>query len=144
MFNNKSNLKTERHIINSSSIIGEGTFFKGNIDTAGNIRIEGKIVGGVKSKSKVIIGKSSFIEGNILAHEAEIAGEIRGNLEVANILVLKSASVVNGDIAADELVVEAGAIFNGGCKIKVPSKETSVTAPENVDTIQFPQAKVAS
>ena len=60
----------------SNNIIGKGTLLKGNLNVPGNIRLEGKVVGNVKSKSKIACGETSFIEGNLVAQNAEIAGKV--------------------------------------------------------------------
>ena len=52
MFNNKQEIKEVEELSNSSNIIGKGTTLNGDIETYGNIRVEGKIVGNMKTKSK--------------------------------------------------------------------------------------------
>jgi len=111
---------------NSSTIIGKGTSFKGNLETFGNIRVEGNVTGHVKTKSKVALGESSFIEGNLTAQNAEIAGEVKGILEVSEILILKSTAVINGDIITGRLIIESGATFNGQCKMGATIKEIEI------------------
>src|SRR6185369_7147465 len=100
---------------------------EGNIETYGNSRIEGKITGNVKSKSKVALGHSSHVQGNIIALNADIEGEVKGKLEVAEVLVLKATAVINGDIVTGKLVVEPGAVFNGTCKMGATIKEIKIT-----------------
>ena len=97
--------------------IAKGTFIEGNVETAGNLRIDGKIVGHVKNKGKVFQGDGSLIDGNILSQNAELAGEVKGKVEIADLLILKATAVVHGDIITSKLVVEAGASFNGSCKM---------------------------
>ena len=53
MFNNKNQKFTEEELSNSSNIIGKGTTVEGNIDTFGNIRVEGRIIGNIKSKTPI-------------------------------------------------------------------------------------------
>ena len=126
MFNNKDNRKQMEELSNSSTIIGKGTSFKGNLETFGNIRVEGNVTGHVKTKSKVALGESSFIEGNLTAQNAEIAGEVKGILEVSEILILKSTAVINGDIITGRLIIESGATFNGQCKMGATIKEIEI------------------
>ncbi|WP_026999947.1 bactofilin family protein [Eisenibacter elegans] len=111
---------------NSATIIGKGAMMEGNIETHGNVRIEGRIVGNVKCKSKVVLGDSSYLEGSILSQNAEISGEVKGLIEVAEILVLKSSAIVNGDVLCDKLIVETGAVFNGSCKMGHTMKEIRI------------------
>jgi len=123
---NKSEQKDAEELSNSSNIIGKGTVIHGNIETYGNLRIEGKIVGNIKTKSKAAIGHSSYIEGNILAQNAEVAGHITGTLEVSELLILKPSAIINGDIITNKLIVESGATFNGGCKMGIKIQEISI------------------
>ncbi|MCZ8354142.1 MAG: polymer-forming cytoskeletal protein [Cyclobacteriaceae bacterium] len=130
MLNTKEQKRAAEELSSSSNTIGKGTFLEGNIETYGNIRIEGRIRGDVKSKSKVALGNSSHIEGNITAQNADIEGEVKGKLDVAETLVLKATAVVHGDINTGKLVVEPGAVFNGTCKMGATVKEIKI-ASEN-------------
>lgn len=127
MFTTKEEKRVAEEISNSSNSIGKGTFLQGNIETFGNIRIEGKVSGDVKSKSKVALGNSSHVEGNIMAQNADIEGEVKGRIEVSELLVLKSTAVINGDILTGKMVVEPGAVFNGTCKMGAVIKEIKLT-----------------
>lgn len=120
----------EQELSNSSNIIGKGTFLKGDLEAYGNIRIEGKVAGNIKTKSKAAFGHSCQIEGNVLALNAEIEGHIIGTVEVTEQLVLKSSAVIDGDIITNKLIVESGATFNGSCKMGIKSKEISIGAKE--------------
>jgi cytoskeletal protein CcmA (bactofilin family) len=126
MLTSKEQKRVAEEISNSSNTIGKGTFLEGNIETYGNIRIEGKVVGNVKSKSKVALGNSSHVQGNIIAQNADIEGEVRGKIEVSELLVLKATAIINGDIVTGKLVVEPGAIFNGSCKMGASIKEIKI------------------
>jgi cytoskeletal protein CcmA (bactofilin family) len=117
MLTSKEQKRAADEISNSSNVIGKGTMLEGNIETYGNIRIEGKIIGNIKSKSKIALGNSSHIEGNVTAQNADIEGEVKGKIEISELLVLKSTAVINGDIITGKLVVEPGATFNGSCKM---------------------------
>lgn len=124
MFKGKETKDLE--LSNSSTIVAKGTVLRGNLETFGNIRIEGKVVGNVKSKSKIALGDSSQVEGNILSQNAEIAGEVKGVIEVSDVLVLKVSAVIHGDIIANKLIVESGATFNGNCKMGAVVKEIEI------------------
>ena len=101
----------------SNNIIGDGSVLKGNLKTSGNIRLEGKVIGDILSKSKVACGETSIVDGNVVAENAEIAGKVTGKVTVSELLILKST---------DNLIIESGANFNGACSM---GKEE----PEEVD-----------
>ena len=134
MFTTKEQKRVAEEISTSSNNIGKGTFLQGNIETYGNIRIEGKVKGDVTSKAKVALGQSSQVEGNVIAQNADIEGEIKGRVEVTELLVLKSTAVVNGDIATGKMIVETGAVFNGSCKMGIPAKEIKLSDANGLTT----------
>ena len=115
--------KASAEYANSNNIIGQGSTFRGNIETYGNLRVEGRIIGDVKSKSKVAVGQSAVIEGNIHSQVAEIEGEVKGSVEVSDLLVLKPNCKINGDINTNKLVVESGAMFDGKCNMGKAAKK---------------------
>jgi cytoskeletal protein CcmA (bactofilin family) len=139
MFNNKENKKVAEEISNSSNNIGKGTVLEGNIETFGNIRIEGKVIGNIKSKSKVVLGPSSFVDGNIHAQNAEIEGEVKGFVEVTELLVLKPAALVHGNILTNKLVVESGATFIGECKMGTPETKAKIETESEPEIIEQDQ-----
>lgn len=114
---NNSKEMQEVEINNSNNIIGKGTTLEGNVVTSGNIRMEGKIIGTITSKAKVVLGNTAFLKGNIVAQNAEIGGEVQGVIEVSGLLILKHTAVIQGDITTSKLVFEEGAKFNGTCKM---------------------------
>lgn len=132
MFNNKE-IKEAEELSNSSNIIGKGTILRGSVETFGNIRVEGKVIGNITTKSKVAFGHSSHVEGNVLAQNAEIAGLVDGTVEVTELLVLKPSAVINGDIVTHKLVIESGASFNGKCQMGVTVKEIRIGEKKEED-----------
>src|SRR5687768_469979 len=142
MLNSSKETKRAEEISNSSNTIGKGTFLEGNVETYGNIRIEGKVVGNIKSKSKVALGHQSHVQGNILAQNADIEGEVKGKLEISELLVLKATAVINGDIVTGKMVVEPGAVFNGTCKMGAVVKDIKIGENNGLGrTLQQPEAK---
>ena len=106
----------------------------GSIETFGNIRVEGKVVGDIKTKSKAAFGHSSQVDGSVLAQNAEVAGHITGTIEVTEQLVLKATATIDGDIITNKLLVESGANFNGKCKMGVKSKEIKIKNTEGLSS----------
>ena len=113
----KSLKREAEEISTSNNIIGKGTVITGNIETSANIRIEGKVVGDVKTKAKVAIGESAHIKGNVYATNAEVEGNVDGIIEISELLTLKSTAVIEGDIITNKIAIESGARFNGACKM---------------------------
>lgn len=144
MFNSKEEKRVAEEISNSSNTIGKGTFLEGNVETYGNIRIEGRVTGNVKSKSKIALGPSSQVHGNVISQNADIEGEVKGKIEVSELLVLKATAVINGDVVTGKLVVEPGAVFNGSCKMGASVKEIKIMENGAVSRSFSPQKEAQS
>ena len=145
MFNRKEEFKRAEEISVSNNIIGKGSVIQGDLETHGNVRIEGKIIGNVKTKSKVAIGTDASMEGNILAQNAEIAGEVSGKVEISETLLLKSTCIINGDIVTNKLVVEPGAVFNGSGKMGIKIKEIKLgEGQKEIRTDRKPEARAVN
>ena len=124
---NKDDKRAEAVQSNTSNIISRGTIMEGNIKTPGNLRIEGRVIGNLITKSKAALAQSSYVDGNILAKNAEIAGEVKGKVEVSEMLILKPTCIIHGEIITNKLIVESGATFNGGCTMGAQIEEIRIT-----------------
>jgi len=99
------------------NMIGPGTKIIGNIETNGDIRIDGNIEGNVSSKGKLVVGTNGFVKGELICSNAEIAGTVTGKITVSELLSFKASSKINGDIKTSKLSIEPGAIFSGTCSM---------------------------
>lgn len=102
---------------NNLNIIGSGTLIKGDIETTGDIRIDGNINGNIDAKGKIVIGQIGKIEGELKCKVAEISGKIEGKITVSELLTLKSTAKIFGSIFTSKLAIEPGAIFTGSCNM---------------------------
>jgi len=109
------------------NMIGPGTKIIGDIETNGDIRIDGNIQGNINSKGKIVVGNNGFVKGEIVCSNAEISGTLEGKMTITELLSLKSSSKVNGDIKSGKLSIEPGAIFTGTCAMGNISTTGSVS-----------------
>ncbi len=111
---------------------GQGTIITGDVSTEGDVRIDGRVTGNVTSKSKVVIGTTGVIEGNILCQNGYIDGRVNGNIEVSELLILSATANITGDLKLQKFVVQEGAKFNGKCSMgsAVMAKPLEQRAPE--------------
>lgn len=137
MFTNKEDETRITEISSSSNTISKDTSIDGNVETTGNLRIEGKVKGNIRARSKIVLGNSGEVEGKVFAQTADIEGTIKGTVQVEGMLTLKSTANIKGDIKTGKLAMEAGAIFDGKCKMgsfKNPVDLKSEPTPEKVET----------
>ncbi len=102
---------------NSSNSLVAGTNIKGSIDANSDIRIDGKIEGDINCSGKLIIGPQGVVIGEVNCQNAVIEGSFEGVLKVKEILNVKENAKISGDINTEQLLVQAGAIFNVNCNM---------------------------
>ncbi len=124
------------HPATSINLIGAGTGIEGEVNSNGDIRVDGTITGGVHSKAKVVVGVTGLVEGNVTCQNADVSGTVKGNLTVAETLFLKSSAKINGDIYTSKLVVEVGASFTGNCNMGPLVKDMKYTDKTELNTLK--------
>lgn len=133
MFNSKIKSSFDDAGVGANTIIGAGTVINGDIESKGDIRIDGILKGNLKGKVKILIGPEGMVEGNIEGVQADVLGRITGRVEVKELLQLRGKAIVDGDIYAGRLQVEPTATFNGRCHMgaNVVELKTEVAAAVN-------------
>jgi len=118
--------------------IGEGTVLNGEIESGGDIRIDGILKGSVKVEGKLVLGPAGKIEGDVECENAIIAGELRAKIKSKNLLTLKASAKLYGDIFSGKLEIEPGAIFTGNCSMGPIIKELKeIKEDKNSDNDSF-------
>tara|TARA_B100001287_G_scaffold106170_1_gene89388 strand:+ start:563 stop:952 length:390 start_codon:yes stop_codon:yes gene_type:complete len=113
------------------NMIGVGTIITGDVNSNGDLRIDGTLKGSVATEGKVVLGKNGVIEGDVVCNNADIAGEIKAKITVSQLLTLKSTAKLKGDIVTNKLSIEPGAVFSGSCSMGAVIKDIKdVQRPE--------------
>ncbi len=102
---------------NSINSFANGTEITGEIKSAGDVRIDGKLKGNINIKGKLVIGNTGFIDGEVVCANCDVLGKINGKVNVSEQLSLKASAVVEGEVFAKKLAIEPGAVFNVSCKM---------------------------
>ena len=95
----------------SPSIISPDLKVSGNLDSAGDLQIDGKVIGDIKSRS-VTVGEQAHVKGAIISDTARICGSVHGQVRSASVTLARTAKV-KGDIFHQTLSIEAGADLEG-------------------------------
>jgi cytoskeletal protein CcmA (bactofilin family) len=106
-----------------NTLIGEGTIIKGDLETTGQVRIDGDLIGSLKTESQVIISPTGRVKGNISARELIVGGLFKGDILTSDKVVILSSGLVLGKIISPLLVIEQGALLDGVCHITPRVKE---------------------
>ncbi len=112
--------------------IVNGTRIEGKVHCENDIRIDGALKGSLTCNSKVIIGPTGTVDGDIECENAVIEGHFIGILTVRDSLQVKESANIKGDINTDKLVVHAGAVFNVSCLMKNEMHHERISASNGV------------
>ncbi len=102
----------------AETVVGPSVKIQGDLNSEGNIRIEGSVTGKINTTQSVHVGEAAVISADLHAGNAIIAGQVQGNVKVTGNLILQPTARLNGDISCGILRVEDGALFSGKCNMK--------------------------
>ncbi|HVY68082.1 MAG TPA: polymer-forming cytoskeletal protein [Patescibacteria group bacterium] len=106
----------------AETVVGPSVKIQGDLNSEGNIKIEGQVSGKVKTSQSVFVIPGAKITADVLAGNAMVGGEIQGNLKIAGHLILQSTAKIAGDISCSVLRVEDGAQFTGKCSMAAEAR----------------------
>lgn len=118
-------MAVENSLVNS--IVGPGTYVKGQFNVQGLLRIDGDFAGSVKTSGRVIIGRSGRADCTIDAATVVIGGVFRGTLYASDKVIALESALILGNVYAPRCIVESGVLIDGAVHIR-GSKHAAVDA----------------
>jgi cytoskeletal protein CcmA (bactofilin family) len=101
-----------------NDLIGNGTRFEGKLESAGDIRIDGRFNGEISVNGTLSIGEGGLVEADIHAPFVVIGGRFRGNIIAEKRVEILPPANVCGEIEAPSVIMQDGAIFEGNCRMR--------------------------
>jgi cytoskeletal protein CcmA (bactofilin family) len=108
------------------SIIASDMTVIGDLETAGVVRIEGRVRGAVRVGQQVLVATGAVIEGDLHTQEAVIAGQVSGGIYAKDRVELQASAVVAGDILTPRIAIVEGARVSG--EVKMDMEQTASSA----------------
>ena len=115
----------------SVDVIEKSTKIIGNIFSKADFRIDGEVEGNITTSGKVVVGNNGKISGKLNCSNADISGNISGNIEVNETLSLMSDSYIQGEIITGKLSVEEGAQVDATISMKSSKKLKALDTEQN-------------
>ncbi len=128
--------KTTNGETQSVNMLGAGTTFKGDIQSNGDFRIDGTLIGSIQSKGKIVIGQTGHVEGEMNCKNADISGQVKAQVTVAELLTLKASARLSGEITTSKLSIEPGARFSGTCNMSESGTRVEKPALDGTATLK--------
>ncbi len=120
-------------------IIGPNSIIKGDLESEGSIRVDGKVLGDIKSLGNIIVSEDAYINGSLMCTNADLYGVVEGNVKTKGKINLYHKASLNGDIVCKSFNTEEGATYKGNCFVD-PEEEIlievdSMISERNLDKI---------
>jgi cytoskeletal protein CcmA (bactofilin family) len=96
---------------------------KGSLKFSQQLLLEGRIEGDVTG-GHLIIGEKAVVKGIVKTRSVVVVGSVEGDIIVQDRCEIKATAIVAGNISAEILSIEEGAIFNGRARVQKNSKQT--------------------
>ena len=110
------------------SIISCDLVIVGTLTSTGDVHIDGRVDGDIRSGS-VTLGEKASFEGDIVAEDVTIRGRVKGAIRARKV-ALAGTSHVEGTVLHEALQVEAGAFFEGNSRHSADPLSEVVAKPE--------------
>ena len=102
------------------SLLDAQLVITGDLDTAGSLRIDGKLEGTVRRADTVVLGVGATMTGDVHAREVVIGGSITGNIHATERVELQATAIVTGDVLTQTILVQEGGVVNGRVLMRPP------------------------
>jgi cytoskeletal protein CcmA (bactofilin family) len=123
-----------------NTIIGPGSFVKGDVDAGGFARVDGWLRGNLHAQGRVVIGGEARQRGSIKGTVVTVGGVVDGNILASERLVVLSSAVILGDIATRRLEAGEGCIIHGRVRVLKDDDAWNRASAEFRDKKSFAQS----
>ena len=121
------------------SILSHEIHIVGKIFSTGDIQIEGRLDGDLRSHA-VTIGEKAVVSGEVAGDTVTVFGQVKGTIRARQVY-LCATSKVTGDIFNEALAIETGAQLNGAVKReKEPLKNAAIKIVSDEDGTEATKA----
>ncbi len=99
------------------NVLGSDVEIQGEVRFEGDLVVGGILEGRIVSDGSLTIGETAQIKAEISCGSVTVRGRVEGNIVVRERVEICGQAEVIGDISADSLSMEAGAVFVGNSTI---------------------------
>jgi cytoskeletal protein CcmA (bactofilin family) len=128
--NHRESRAAPRNGLPIRAVIDAGLCIKGDLETDGEVQVDGQVKGDIKCAS-LTVGKDGSVFGNVQAGEVIVRGKVKGDIRATRVILLDSAEV-EGAIVHQRISIEEGARFLGASTIDGGEPTSQVTQLQQV------------
>lgn len=123
------------------SIIDDRMSIRGEIDTDGTVRVEGKIEGALHRAGTMIVTSHGGVIGDVEAGDVTVAGIIHGNVHATGRVEIEPGAEVHGQIRAHSMQLHEGATVHGQVSIGATPTALPAAASRRLELASNPAGR---
>ncbi|MBI5496290.1 MAG: polymer-forming cytoskeletal protein [Deltaproteobacteria bacterium] len=100
------------------TILGPEASFEGKLAFQGTVRIDGKFAGEVLTSDVLVVGEGAVVKAELDVGSIVINGEVNGNIRAKSAVEIHAPGKLRGNVETPKLVIDAGVVFEGHCKME--------------------------
>lgn len=114
-------------------MIGSKVKVNGDIVSAEDLLVEGEVSGTITlTDNELVVGTSGRVQANVSAKTVRIEGEVNGDVEASERVVICASGEVQGNVSSPRVMLEDGGRFKGS--IDMGNSKPSTTAKPAAST----------
>lgn len=122
-----------------SGFVGHGTSLTGDTNFQMMLRVDGHLQGTITSDSgTLLVGTTGQVDANVAVASATINGTVNGDILAAEKIHLGRTAKVVGNIQTPRIVIEEGAVIEGGISMLKAREAQDKQAAEAKSQSQYP------
>jgi cytoskeletal protein CcmA (bactofilin family) len=122
-----------------SGFVGHGTSLTGDTNFQMMLRVDGHLQGTITSDSgTLLVGTTGQVDANVAVASATINGTVNGDILATEKIHLGRTAMVVGNIQTPKIVIEEGAVIEGGISMLKAREAQEKQAAEAKSQSQYP------
>lgn len=123
-------------------MIGSKVKVNGDIVSSEDLLVEGEVTGTITlTDNELVVGTSGRVQANITAKTVRIEGEVSGDIDSSERVVICASGNVQGNVKSPRVMLEDGGRFKGNIdmgssKPAIPAKPVSAEKPSTPAEMQ--------
>lgn len=118
--------------VSKVTVLSLGFELTGDIISKSDIKADGSLIGNIRTDKKVVVGEKASLNGDIIAAEISISGEVVGDLFIEGETTIYATAKVSGNITTNQIFIHKGAELNSlirtvdGAAVKSAAKSSKL------------------
>ena len=100
-----------------NTIIGSGSFVRGDVEAPGFTRVDGNVKGNIHAQGRVVVGEGARMRSSITGTCITIGGVVDGNILASERLIVLPTALIIGDIITRRIEAGEGCLIHGRVRV---------------------------